>query len=124
MVSGAQTVISCDVTGLLAVLDSVAWEKSTGDPITAEMTDYEVAAGAYNAGTKIQKTTLTVKNGINTADAEYKCAVTRNGQTRKTSVHLNIFSKSNRQHIKFTWKNINGVSGATRPGQPLIHSTI
>ena len=93
MLSGSLTALSCEITGLLAKLDTVAWEKATGETITTEMTDFEVAEGSYVAGTKTQTTTLNVKNGINTADAEYKCAVTRIGQTRKTSVNLNIFSK-------------------------------
>ena len=85
--------ISCQVEGLLSVLDTVAWKKSNDDPITGAMTDFEIADGTYVAGTKSQTTTLTVKNGINTADTTYKCAVTRSGQTRDTVVNLNIFSK-------------------------------
>ena len=85
--------ISCQVEGLLSVLDSVAWKKSNNDPITGAMADFEIADGAYDAGTKSQTTTLTVKNGINTADTTYKCAVTRGGQTRDTVVNLAIFSK-------------------------------
>lgn len=90
--SGAETVISCDVTGLIEELDAVAWEKESGEEITPSMSDYEVSEGSYDSGT--QTTTLTVKNGINTADSVYKCAVTRTGlTTKKTSVNLKIFSE-------------------------------
>ena len=85
--------ISCQVEGLLSVLDSVAWKKSNDDAITGAMADFEIADGTYDTGTKSQTTTLTVKNGINTADTTYKCAVTRGGQTRETVVSLKIFSK-------------------------------
>ena len=85
--------ISCQVEGLLSVLDSVAWKKSNDDAITGAMADFEIEDGTYDTGTKSQTTTLTVKNGINTADTTYKCAVTRGGQTRETVVSLKIFSK-------------------------------
>ena len=92
MESGQQAVISCRVEGLLSVLDSVTWELSTGQPVTADM---EAAAGAYTSATKSQTSTLTVKNGVNTADTTYVCAVTRGGlQARKTEVSLKVYSKS------------------------------
>ena len=94
MKSGQQVVISCQVDGLLSVLDSVAWKKSTGETISGAMADFEIADGAYTSATKSQTTTLTVKNGINTADTTYKCAVTRGAQTRETEVSLKVFSKS------------------------------
>jgi len=93
VLSESQAVISCDVTGLLEGLTAVAWEKETGEIITGSMTDYEVVEGEYNGGTKTQTTTLTVKNGINTADSTYKCAVSRGAQSLKTPVQLNIFSE-------------------------------
>ncbi|KAL5250884.1 hypothetical protein ACHWQZ_G016582 [Mnemiopsis leidyi] len=90
--SGQQAVISCQVDGLLSVLDSVAWKKSTGETISGAMADFEIADGAYTSATKSQTTTLTVKNGINTADTTYKCAVTRGAQTRETEVSLKVFT--------------------------------
>ena len=93
VLSESQAVISCDVTGLLEGLTAVAWEKESAETITGAMTDYEVVEGEYNGETKTQTTTLTVKNGINTADSTYKCVVTRGVQSLKTPVQLNIFSE-------------------------------
>ena len=82
----------------------MSWEKGTGEAITTSMTDYEVSEGVYNSETKSQTTTLTVKNGINSADSTYKCAVTRTGlSTKKTTVNLKIYSEFT-FHLLLYWK--------------------
>jgi hypothetical protein len=91
VLTGSQAVISCDFTGLLSKLDSVAWKKPGGEAITTSMTDYAVVEGNYNLATKTQTSTLTVKNGVNNADAEYKCVAIRSGQSREQPVQLKIF---------------------------------
>jgi hypothetical protein len=74
---------------LLAKLDSVAWVKENNDPATGD--DFLKVDGDYKPDTKSQTTTLTVKNGVNTDDTDYKCKVTRDGKTREKTVSLNVY---------------------------------
>jgi phosphoenolpyruvate synthase/pyruvate phosphate dikinase len=95
VLKGSEATVSC-IVGLFSMTRVVAdlhWEKEDGTVITSQMTDFEVVEGTYHAQSNTQITTLTVKNGINTVDTAYKCAVGKGEGTKKTSVHLNIFSK-------------------------------
>ena len=93
MISKQETEIACQVDGLLSALDEVTWKKPDGVAITDAMTDFAFVPGAYVESTKSQKTTLTVKNGINTADANYKCEVKRGAAPKETVVKLDVYSK-------------------------------
>ena len=92
--SGAETDISCVITGITKGLDSVVWRKDGTDVTSLSETDYVVSAGTYSSNS--QTTTLTVKAAANTADSTYTCAITSNEwlQTNKeTTVVLNVFGK-------------------------------
>ena len=83
------------ISGITTQLDSVIWTKSGTDVTTlTEDNSYVVSAGNY--GSNSQTTTLTVKAGVNTADAIYTCVITANEwleTNKETAVALNVFCK-------------------------------
>ena len=91
--SGTDVEISCIVTGITRLLDSVKWTKAGTDVTTlTEDNSYVVSAGTYSSNS--QTTTLTVKAGVNTADSTYTCVITSNEwleTDKETSVVLNVF---------------------------------
>ena len=95
VLTGTTAEISCKVTGLTAVLQTVKWEKSDGTDVTSGFQGYTSNDGVYDNGS--QTTTLTVDGELNTVDSTYNCLITPSTQDDatevSTAVTLSVFSK-------------------------------
>ena len=94
VLTGTTAEISCKVTGLIATLKTVKWEKSDGTDVTIGMPGYIFNDGIFDDNS--QTTTLTVAGEVNTVDSTHKCLITPatqdNATEISTEVTLNIFS--------------------------------
>ena len=93
--ANTEATLSCVVTGLTQVLDTVVWKKGDVDVTTLDDfdTNYVKDDGILNGNS--QKTTLQVKDVGNT-DTDYKCIVTsdEHGQTDvERTVKMDVFSE-------------------------------
>jgi len=93
--SGSETTISCIVTGLLSAYTSATWTVSgASSPISDSDENYVIGGIAFDLATMTQTTTLTVLNGVITADQTYTCSIFRADQSDDTAVNLKVFSLS------------------------------
>ena len=95
--------MSCVVSGLTTVLDSVSWKTSTGAPITSDVTNYVIEEGSLNDSDNSQTTVLTVVAGVST-DQEYSCVVESQEwelTDQSQTVYLNVYGKNEEQSAQF-----------------------
>ena len=92
--------LTCVVTGLTKVLESVTWQKpDSGGAITHDQEGYLIDEGTYQTDDRSQTTTLTVPANLNADDAVFTCVIRsdEHGKTadsqESTDVNSKVFSK-------------------------------
>lgn len=93
--------LTCVVTGLTKVLESVTWQKpDSGGAITPVNSEgYVIDEGTYQTDGRSQTTTLTVPANLNEDDAVFTCVIQSDehgkgaGSEESTDVDSKVFSK-------------------------------
>ena len=108
--TGTAATISCIVSGLTRELEKVVWTKSDNTAITSGQDGYTIDEGTYDYEEHSQTTTLSVSADQNNQDAIYNCNIASHEHLdgadehfdiyNSTTVRLNVFSKSFKNHFK------------------------
>ena len=73
--AGEAATISCVVTGLTRVLESVQWNDDSGEAVNVDGTGFVIDNGEAEFGDNTQTTVLTIPGSATNEDATYTCVI-------------------------------------------------